>query len=246
MLTNQTLEKLRALKLNGMLEALEKQLESRECQDLSFEERLGMLLDAQDTHTRNQRFMRHLREANLKQSACIEDIDFKYPRGLDKGQLLSLASCRWIEEHNNVLITGSTGVGKTYLACALAQMCCRTGGRTFYLRLPRLLQELAIARADGRYVRVLAGWAKLDLLVIDDFGLSPLSAESTRDLLEIMDDRYNISATLVSSQLPVESWHDTIQDPTLADALLDRLVHNAYKIELKGESMRKKKKNREQ
>lgn len=242
MLTHPTLEKLSSLKLTGMLEALEQQMQSKEIKDLSFEERLAMLLDAQDSYQRNQRFVRRLRDANLRQSACIEDVDFKHQRCLDKGQLLDLASGRWIQEHNNVLISGSTGIGKTYLACALAQMCCREGRRAFYLRLPRLLQELSIARADGRYIRLLASWARMDLLVIDDFGLSTLSSESTRDLLEVLDDRYNISSTLVSSQLPVDDWHKTMEDPTLADAVLDRLIHNAYKIELNGESIRKKKK----
>jgi DNA replication protein DnaC len=237
------LDKLRALKLTGMLDALEKQMESAEVKNLDFEERLGMLLDAQDTFHRNQRFARRLREAGLKVSACIEDIDYKHPRGLDKGQFLNLATCRWIEEHNNVLITGQTGTGKTYLACALAQMCCREGRRALYMRLPRMLQELAVARADGRYIRMLANWAKLDLIVIDDFGLAPLSPEATRDLLEVLDDRYGTSSTLVSSQLPTKSWYNTMEDPTLADAVLDRLVHNAYKIELKGESIRKQKKN---
>jgi DNA replication protein DnaC len=242
MLTHPTLEKLSSLKLTGMLEALEQQMQSKEIKELSFEERLGMLLDAQDSYQRNQRFVRRLQQANLRQSACIEDVDFKHQRCLDKSQLLDLASGRWIQEHNNVLISGSTGIGKTYLACALAQMCCREGRRVFYSRLPRLLQELAIARADGRYIRLLASWARMDLLVIDDFGLSTLSSESTRDLLEVLDDRYNISSTLVVSQLTVKHWHQTMEDPTLADAVLDRLVHNAYKIELEGESIRKKKK----
>ncbi len=245
MLTHPTLEKLKTLRLSGMLDALEKQMESSQAKELTFEERLGMLLDAQDTYQRNQRFARHLKSANLRQSACVEDIDYKHPRGLDKAQFLNLASCRWIEEHNNVLITGYTGTGKTYLACALAQVCCRNGGRAVYLRLPRMLQELKVARADGRYSRMLAAWAKLDLLVIDDFGLAPLSPEATRDLLEVLDDRYGVSSTLVSSQLPTKSWYNTMEDPTLADAVLDRLVHNAYKIELEGESIRKKKKKGE-
>lgn len=243
MLTHPTLDKLRTLKLTGMLEALEKQMESAEAKNLEFEERLGMLLDAQDVFDRNQRYARRLRDADLKVSACVEDIDYKHPRGLDKGQFLNLAACRWIEEHNNVLITGYTGTGKTYLACALAQMCCRGGRRARYLRLPRMLQELSVARADGRYIRLLQRWSKLDLLVIDDFGLAPLSAEATRDLLEVLDDRYGVSSTLVASQLPVKNWYNTMEDPTLADAVLDRLIHNAYKIELKGDSIRKTKKN---
>lgn len=245
MLMNPTLDKLRTLKLNGMLEAFEKQLESKDAKELSFEERLGMLLDAQDIYERNQRFARRLKSANLRQSACVEDVDYKHPRGLDKGQFLSLASCRWVDEHNNVLITGFTGTGKTYLACALAQMCCRLGHRVLYQRLPRMLQELAVTRADGRYVSLLTSWAKFDVLVIDDFGLAPLSPDSTRDLLEVLDDRYGVSSTIVSSQLPTKNWHSTMDDPTLADAVLDRLVHNAYKIELKGDSIRKNRKKGE-
>jgi len=240
MLTQPTLEKLRALKLNGMLEALERQKESREIKELDFEERLGLLLDAEDFYKRAQRFNSRLKYAKLRQSACVEDVDFKYPRGLDKPHFLSLANCRWVAEHNNVLITGPTGVGKTYIACALGQMACREGYRALYLRMPRLLQEMAVARADGRYAKLLLSWSKVDVLVLDDFGLSPLTPESTRDVLEVLDDRYNTRSTIVSSQLPVPNWHETMQDPTLADAVLDRLVHNSYRIELKGDSMRKK------
>jgi len=210
MLTHPTLDKLRNLKWTAMVEALERQMESPEAKDLSFEDRLGLLLDAQDICVRNQRFAQRLRHANLRQTACMEDVDFQYKRCLDKGQLLSLATCRFIEEHNNVLICGSTGIGKTYLACALAHTCCRQGYRVLYMRLPRLLQELTVARADGRYVRLLASWAKINLLVIDDFGLAPLSPESTRDLLEVLDDRYGVSSTLVSSQLNTDHWHETM------------------------------------
>lgn len=228
-----------------MLEALEHQMESREIRELDFEDRLGLLLDAEDSAKRTQRFKTRLRAAKLRQSACVEDVDFKYPRGLDKGQLLNLASCRWIQERNNLLIVGPTGVGKTYLACALAQTCCREGYRVLYIRMPRLIQELVVARADGRYSKVLTSWSKLDLIVIDDFGLSQLTPDSTRDLLEVLDDRYDTKSTLIASQLPVSHWHETMQDPTLADAVLDRLVHNAYRIELKGDSMRKKRKKGE-
>jgi DNA replication protein DnaC len=240
MLTHPTLEKLRSLKLSGMVKALEEQIQMVDLKELSFEERLGLLVDREVTERRNRKLQTLLKKAKLRLNASIEDIDYRHPRDLDKSLVLSLASCQWVEEHNNILITGPTGVGKSYLACALAQKACREGCRTLYFRLPRLLQELAMARGDGRYGKMLINLAKNDLLVIDDWGLTPLDDHGRRDILEILEDRHNIRSTIVTSQLPLNNWHEIIGDPTLADAILDRLVHNAYKINLKGESMRKR------
>ena len=175
--------------------------------------------------------------------ASLEDLDYRTPRGLDKSLMLRPSSCQWIEDHHNVLITGPTGVGKSFVACSLGHKACREGYRTLYFRLPRLLQELAMAKGDGRYGRVLTNLAKTDLLIIDDWGLTTLDDHGRRDILEILEDRYNVRSTVVTSQLPVSHWHEAVGDPTLADAILDRLVHNAYKISLKGESMRKKQKS---
>jgi len=209
--------------------------------DLSFEERLGLLVDREATEREDRRLQTRLRQAKLKQNACIEDIDFKQSRGLDKPLVLDLAQCQWIKKHLNLLITGPTGVGKTWVACALAQKACREGFTSLYLRLPRLLQELPIAKGDGTYTRLMTRLAKVDVLILDDWGLSKLIAEQRRDLLEILEDRHDNRSTIVTSQLPLDQWHHIIGDPTLADAILDRLVHNAYKINLKGESMRKRK-----
>ena len=239
MLAHPTLDKLHALKLGGMAKALEEQLRMPDLDGLSFEERLGLLVDREVTERHNRKLGLRLKKARLRLQATLEDINYRHPRGLDKSLILSLASCRWIEEHHNVLVTGPTGAGKSYIACALAQKACREGYRALYFRLPRLLQDLALARADGRYGKLLANLLKQDLLVIDDWGLAPLDDHGRRDILEIFEDRHNVRSTLVTSQLPVPNWHEMIGDPTLADAILDRLVHNAYKITLKGESMRK-------
>ncbi len=239
MLTHPTLEKLRSLKLSGMANALEEQIQM-DTKELNFEERLGLLVDREVTVRRNRKLQTLLKKAKLRLNASIEDLDYRHPRGLDKSLILSLASCQWVKDHNNILITGPTGVGKSYLACALAQKACREGCRTLYFRLPRLLQELTMARGDGRYAKMLINLAKNDLLVIDDWGLVPLNDHGRRDILEILEDRHNIRSTIVTSQLPQNNWHEIIGDPTLADAILDRLVHNAYKINLKGESMRKR------
>lgn len=243
MLTHPTLDQLHALKLAGMAKALEEQLQMTDLEELTFEERLGLLVDREVTERQNRKLQTRLKKARLRLNAALEDIDYRSPRGLDKSLILSLASCRWIKDHLNILITGPTGAGKSYLACALAQKACREGYRALYFRLPRLLQELAMARGDGRYGKVLITLAKNDLLVIDDWGLVPLDDHGRRDVLEILEDRHDVRSTLVTSQLPLANWHETIGHPTLADAILDRLVHNAYKIPLKGESMRKKMKS---
>lgn len=241
MLTHPTLDKLQTLKFTGMAAALAEQIQMPDIEELAFEERLGLLVDREITARENRRLTSRLRRARLKHNAALEDIDYRHPRGLDKSFIQSLAACQWVKEHLNILITGPTGVGKTWLACALAQKACREGYTALYLRLPRLLQEMAIAKGDGRYPKLLTMLAKTEVLILDDWGLAKLTAEQRRDLLEILEDRHGVRSTLATSQLPIEKWHDIIGDPTLADAILDRLVHNAYKINLKGGSLRKRK-----
>ena len=240
MLNEQSLEKLYAMKLNGMAEAFAEQLQQPNIDELVFEERIGLLVDRQWIWKEDRRMKRLLKNAKLKINACIEDIDYKSPRGIDKSVILRLASCDWIKNAQNIIVIGATGVGKTYLACALANRACRSGHSSFYARAPRLFQELAIARADGSYAKLMNKLAKTKVLIIDDLGLAPMTDSERRDLLEVIEDRHGLSSTIVASQLPIESWHDNIGDPTIADAILDRLVHNAHKINLKGDSMRKK------
>jgi DNA replication protein DnaC len=242
MLTHPTLDKLTTLKLTGMLHALEEQRQMPEISSLSFEERLGLLVDRELTERENRQLQNRLAKAKLRQAATLEDIDWRAPRGLDKSLVLALGQCRWIAQHHNCLITGPTGAGKSYLACALGHQACRQGYSVLYCRLPRLWRELAIARADGRHLKLLAGFARTDLLILDDWAMAPLGEPERHDLLEILEDRYDRRSTLMASQLPVGHWHEAIGDPTLADAILDRLVHNAHPITLKGDSLRKKKK----
>ena len=239
MLNEQTIEKLYHMKLNGMAEAFKEQLLQPDLAELSFEERFTLLVDRQWTWKEDRRMRRLLSLAKLKINACIEDIDFRAPRGLQKSVILQLASCDWIKNAHNVIITGPTGVGKTYLACALANRACRMGFSTFYIRIPKLFQDLAMAKADGSYSKIMKKLAKSRVLILDDLGLAPMSAQERRDLLEVVEDRHGLASTIVSAQLPIKHWHENIRDPTIADAVLDRLVHNAYKIILKGESMRK-------
>jgi DNA replication protein DnaC len=242
MLNEPTLEKLRATRLDGMVESLLEQQKNPGATKLSFDERIGLLVDAEWLHRENRRLARALREAKLKLAqACVEDIDYPPRRELDKAVVRQLASCRWVQEHQAILITGATGTGKTYVACALAQQACRKGFRAVYRRASRLFDELRIARADGTYARVLARIARVDVLVIDDFAIAPVSDEERRHLLEILEDRHGARSTVVTSQLDPKHWHDYLADPTLADAICDRILHHAHRLVLKGPSRRKEK-----
>lgn len=243
MLLHPTLEKLTTLRFTGMAAALNDQMRMNAPEDLGFEERLGILLDREMAVRQTRAMNTRLRKARLRQDGCIEDIDFRHPRGLDKSLVMRLAGCEWVKEHNNLIITGPTGVGKTYLACAFAQKACREGYSTLYLRMTKLFEDLALSKGDGRYLKLLASFAKADLLVLDDYGLEQLGRDQRHDLLEILEDRHGLKSTLVTSQLPIDHWHEQIGDPTLADAILDRLVHSAHKIKLDGDSMRKKNAN---
>jgi DNA replication protein DnaC len=242
MLNEQTVDKLYTMKLLGMAEAFKGQLQHPPFQDLSFDERFGLLVDAQWIWKENKRLTRLLKEAKLKLQACAEDIDYKTPRGIEKSVILNLLSCNWIRHQQNLLLSGPTGVGKTFLACALAQKACREGFRTLYLRMPQFFYQIALARADGSYGSFMKRLSKTHLLLLDDLGLAPFTDTERRDLLEVIEDRHGTGSTLVTSQLPIDHWHDHIGDPTIADAILDRLVHNAHRIQLKGGSMRKKQK----
>lgn len=239
MLIQQTLGRLHELRLRGMAAALEEQLTSSAAQELAFEDRLALLVERELTWRDDRRLQRLLQEARLRLPAAVEDIDFRAPRGLDRSVVLRLATAEWVRSHHVVLLVGPTGVGKTFVACALGQAACRHGLSVRYFRLGRLLGDLALARADGSYAKLLQKLGKTDLLILDDWGLAPLADAERRDLLEVLEDRYGRRSTLVTSQLPLEHWHDYIASPTLADAILDRLLHGAHKLILKGGSMRK-------
>jgi DNA replication protein DnaC len=240
MLDNQTLDQLRRLRLSGMAAAFAQQLEQPSLQALSFEERFALLLDRELTLRENRRLTRLLQLARFRQQACVEDIDYNHRRGLERSLMLSLINCDWIRSHHNLHLTGPTGTGKSWLACALGQQACRQGLSVRYERVARLLESLRIARGDGSYQKRLALFAKTDLLILDDFALKPLSQPERLDLLELIDDRHGRRSTLITSQLPIAHWHAYLgEDPTVADALLDRLLSAAHRVELKGESLRK-------
>lgn len=241
MLIQSTIDGLKTLKLFGMLQALESQMDNPDTKSLCFEERLGLMVDTELTTRENKRLQSRLRLAKLAEKASIEEIDLRGNRGLDRAELASLATSDWIRRHQNIIIHGATGVGKSYLACALSQKACRDGFSVHFDRASRLFQELSIARADGRYTKYLASIARKNVLVIDDFGLFSLDTEQRQDLLELIEDRYSHSSTIITTQLPIEHWHEIIGEPTIADAILDRVVHNSHKLHLKGESKRKDK-----
>jgi DNA replication protein DnaC len=240
MLTQPTIEKLHSMKLTAMARAFADQMQCPDITQLSFEERFGLIVDYQMTDLENRRMQNRLKNAKLRLSASLEDLDFKQGRGLDRSTVMSLALNQWVKNHHNILVTGPTGAGKSYLACALAQKACRDGYTTLYQRVPRLLHDIAVSRLDGRYNKIIAPIGKCEVLILDDLLISPLTRNEQRELLEIVEERYDRKATIITSQLPVKAWHNAMEDPTLADAILDRLVHNAYKLELKGESMRRK------
>jgi DNA replication protein DnaC len=239
MLIRPTAERLRGLGLAAMAEAF-LELQTTAAAELSREDWLGLLVDREATSRENKRLARRLREAKLRQAAVIEDTDFRTPRGLDRALFLKLAGCGWIREHAHVVIAGPTGVGKSWLACALGHKACREGYSVLYKRAPRLFADLATARGEGRLPRLLAALERTRLLIIDDWGPEPLTAEQRRDLLEIVDDRYDKGSLLITSQVPVTHWHEVVGDMTLGDAILDRVVHRAHRLELKGASLRKR------
>src|SRR3954463_12794252 len=244
MLTHPTHDRLIALGLTGMAKALEDQRRQPDVATLPFEERLAMMIDREAIERENKRLERRLKAASLRQSAIVEDIDHKAPRGLDKVLFQKLAAGDWIDRHQNLLVIGPTGVGKSWIACALGHKACRDDRSVLYHRMPRLFDALALARGDGRHERLFKTLSRVDLLILDDWGLVPVTLDQARDLLEIVDDRHGRGATIVTTQLPIEHWHEMIPNPTIADAILDRLVHNAHRLILNGESMRKATANR--
>lgn len=241
MIVEETLDKLHRLRLRVMAKAFEEQLNDPEFSKLSFEDRLGLIVDREWLERENRRLSRRLKEAHFRFQVRPEEIEYRGRGGLDKALISELATCEWIRRHLNLLVTGPTGVGKTFLSCALGTRACQVGFRVLFYRAPRLFGELEVARCDGSYIRLLSRLKRTDLLIIDDWGLSTLSDVERRDFLEIVEDRYELGSTVICSQVPVNKWHAVIDEPTIADSILDRLIHSAYRIELKGESFRKRK-----
>jgi DNA replication protein DnaC len=245
MLNEHTLTQLRSLRLDGMVHAIEEQASSTAATALGFDERLTLLVQGEIAWRDNRRVQRLLKAAKLKvSSACIEQINWRANRSLDRSLVAALAGGDWLRNAQNLLITGMTGCGKTWIACALAHQAARSGFSVLYTRAARLFDELQVAHGDGSFARRLTQLAKLDLLVIDDFAISPMGAAERNDLLELLDDRVGTHSTLITSQLPVKAWHTYLDDPTLADAILDRVVHSSHKIELKGKSLRDREQNK--
>src|SRR5688500_15216602 len=240
MLNQQTIDKLYTMKLHGIADAFRAQLETTEANQLSFEERFALLVDQQWLWKENRALARRLRAAHLKERGVIEDVDYQHPRGLDRKLVRTLSTSDWVRQHQSILLLGPTGIGKSWLACALAQKACRDGFSVLHKRTSELFRELAVAHADGSIGRFLVRLSRIDILLLDDFAMAPLKDAERRDFLEICDDRYHRRSLILTSQMPVAHWHEQIGDPTIADSILDRLVHNAYRVELKGESMRKK------
>ena len=243
MLDEQTFQLLSDMRMLGFARALREQLKNDEYDKLSFEERVAMLVDTEHADRESRKLTRRLQHAKLREKACIEDLDYQHPRGLDKAMIRRLATCKWVTKHQNIILAGPTGIGKTFVACALADQVCREGMTATYRRMPRLLNELLLARADGSYIKLLARFAKTDVLVVDDWGIAPLSDQERRDMLEVFEDRHGTRSTVIATQLPIDAWHGYIGEPTIADAIMDRLVHNAHRIQLKGASLRKKRTN---
>jgi DNA replication protein DnaC len=239
MLINQTTEKLSSMKLFGMVDALQKQVGTPEWKSLSFDDRFGLLVDAEYTLQENIALTTRLQQAKLRHSACFEDIDLRNRRGLDRTVLSQLALCKWVPEGINILIDGPTGVGKSYMACAFAQKACRSGFTSAYFRAPRFFQELTVRRLGNRYTRYLKKLAKIDVIVLDDFGLAPMTDEQARDLLEVVDDRCGRRPMIIASQLPPDNWYATIPGATIADAILDRIIHSSHKLHMTGKSCRR-------
>jgi len=243
MTTQQLIEQLHSLKLTGMAAALLHQREQPDSQQLPFEQRLGLLVEREILERDNRRLSRLLKTAKLRVPACVEEVDHRHPRGIDRAYFIELTHGHWIERKQNLCLTGPTGTGKTWLACALGNQACRQGYSVRYLRVPRLFEQLRIAHGDGSYPRLMSQLAKTDLLILDDWGIQKINAPQRNDLMEVIEDRHGLKSTLIASQLPIDHWHNYIGEATLADAILDRVLHNAHRLPLKGESMRKNNQN---
>jgi len=239
MLVNQTVEKLRAMRLNGLAGGYLRQMSQVGIQDLSFEDRLAMLVEDEWMARLNRKQARLLREAKFRDTACLEDIDYSHPRKLDKSLVTRLATGTWLREHQNLIIAGPTGVGKTYLACALGNLACRLHYPVRYYRMPRLFSEIVLSRANGSYIDLLDSLRKIRLLILDDWGLAPMTETESREILDVIDDRVNTASTIIAGQISPQHWHQIISDPTVADAVIDRLIHNSHIMEIDGDSMRK-------